>query len=750
MIALFLFSTASFFVPYSATDCSKLGIRTYMEDFEPAARILVGFVVPDVDLNEESKQIAAFTQSAIPFSGEVDFMLIHRLAHAKFVGTLPVDPPAVLLFSGPDVVASSPFPLEAEDRMGQMAEWIDPEWQPLDSMEQLPPRLGNLPLALLIRNDADSAARPPIANLTSVLRPFSILRGTFHLFKDLGFENETLLLFRRADRSIVPVANSIPAIVNASLTSFSRFDSDPFYDQRLAAIYFDESWNDTESDPLYSLGEEFREIQFRVLERSEFDVITPFRFLLDVLPTFIITSLSEGWYYSFDALRGVDISDPSWLAHAREYIVSALNGSLPKCFLTEAVNSSMNRGPIVRLSSATYHDFVNDESVDVLVMFHRDNQSANVDTKAFEAAAAVVLENGVGMKFGVINHRFNSFDPGLRMPFWKSFPQIVLFPKANKSDFVSFFGPISKNLLLRFLKGNSADVLAIDIPRVTQEELQDDSQVLAVATPPPFLPVQLGDGNRQWKIEKALVNATSRYGHFFLVAEKGSLYILKATRLASEGVEKNFEREVDVLSQLAGLPYFPRILHCFQDKGPWSYPVGCIVMTYAARGSLSALLQENLTQENRRNLTLGMARALAAFHAKGFVHDDVKPANFVLTEDGVVQLIDFQSTWPEADPSQQSRWGTVGVESPERVARQPRGFPADAWALGAAIWSFWEETTHLSFLLHLVNVGERIPFSCATPRDIRAVVCRLLTREPENRLTAQGAVEALSNAAGRC
>ena len=100
-----------------------------------------------------------------------------------------------------------------------------------------------------------------------------------------------------------------------------------------------------------------------------------------------------------------------------------------------------------------------------------------------------------------------------------------------------------------------------------------------------------------------------------------------------------------------------------------------IVMPYAAGGSLADVLAtgRRLAPGELVAVAAPVAEALAAAHASGLVHGDVKPGNVLLTSAGQPLLADFGG-----DPSE----GTDGYLAPERGSGAAADGPSDIYALG--------------------------------------------------------------------
>ena len=162
-----------------------------------------------------------------------------------------------------------------------------------------------------------------------------------------------------------------------------------------------------------------------------------------------------------------------------------------------------------------------------------------------------------------------------------------------------------------------------------------------------------------------------------------------------------FKNEFRALADLDH-PNLVRLHELFSQDGRWFFTMelveGQTFLEFAA--GRSELLSSNadtmvgapsrFDERKLRNVLAQLARGLAALHAAGKVHRDVKPSNILVTPAGRLVLLDFGLVTPmvrkEETATDQQVVGTALYMAPEQASSGQVGPEADWYALGCLLY----------------------------------------------------------------
>ena len=125
---------------------------------------------------------------------------------------------------------------------------------------------------------------------------------------------------------------------------------------------------------------------------------------------------------------------------------------------------------------------------------------------------------------------------------------------------------------------------------------------------------------------------------------------------------------------------------------------------------------------------LPLARALAHVHDAGLVHLDVKPANVLLLSPDDPVLADFGIARRVGEVSPP---GSMGYESPERLAKRPADFRDDVYAFGRIVEDVLDAVSHAAAARRLEPLAKLCTGRLeARPAHARDLVVRLMAEVP--------------------
>ncbi|UNO39335.1 serine/threonine-protein kinase [Streptomyces sp. MST-110588] len=213
---------------------------------------------------------------------------------------------------------------------------------------------------------------------------------------------------------------------------------------------------------------------------------------------------------------------------------------------------------------------------------------------------------------------------------------------------------------------------------------------------------------------------------------------------------RRFKQEVQSAQRVQGLFTAPVIDSDADGPTPW------LATAYVPGPSLAAAVAEHgrLPVPTVLLLVAGIAEALQVIHGAGIVHRDLKPSNVLLAADGP-RVIDFGIARAADATSLTSSGVTVGTPTfmaPEQAAGRAVTAATDIFALGqvaayAALGTpaFGEGTSHGV----LYRVVHEEPNLDGLPEELRELVTRCLTKDPEGRPSVADVIALCGAASGQ-
>jgi formylglycine-generating enzyme required for sulfatase activity/predicted Ser/Thr protein kinase len=225
-----------------------------------------------------------------------------------------------------------------------------------------------------------------------------------------------------------------------------------------------------------------------------------------------------------------------------------------------------------------------------------------------------------------------------------------------------------------------------------------------------------------------------------------ALKLIRAERTGSGDVERRFQREAESVARLRH-PNIVQIHASGEERG-----VRYLAMEFVDGRALDDVAREAIAQGKRLDVprVLGwiaaIARALAAAHAEGIVHRDVKPSNIVVRTDDTAMLTDFGLA-RDVDATVATRsagfMGTPSYAAPEQIDAHigPIDARTDVYALGATLYELvtgvvpFSGNTTEQVLHGIVSASLTAPRrrNKALSRDLETVILKAMERDPRRR-----------------
>ncbi len=230
-----------------------------------------------------------------------------------------------------------------------------------------------------------------------------------------------------------------------------------------------------------------------------------------------------------------------------------------------------------------------------------------------------------------------------------------------------------------------------------------------------------------------------------------ALKVLPAQRLADQSRKQRFIQEAQAASALD----HPNIITVYELVA--NTERDCLVMEYVPGKTLDALIpRAGMRLGALLKMAIQVAEGLSAAHAAGIVHRDVKPSNIMLSESGLVKILDFGLAklveHAEGNADEPTRTlvantdpgtvvGTAAYMSPEQAEGRPLDARSDIFSFGAVLYEMaagrraFSGDSQAATLAAVLNTEPKPLREAApdVPLELERIVMRCLRKDPAKR-----------------
>ena len=240
-----------------------------------------------------------------------------------------------------------------------------------------------------------------------------------------------------------------------------------------------------------------------------------------------------------------------------------------------------------------------------------------------------------------------------------------------------------------------------------------------------------------------------------------AIKVLPTDRPLSQTARRRFQREAMAASALN----HPNIITIYEVNSEGN--TDFIVMEYVRGATLSSVLKKRtLELSEALRYCIQIADALTKAHAAGVVHRDLKPGNIMITEDGLVKVLDFglakfnpnlATSDADTDAERTNQFtltqpgavtGTVAYMSPEQARGDPVDARSDIFSFGIVMFEML--SGHLPFMgpnsiallhnLHFSPPRDLTQMRPDVPKPLVSLISRMLEKKPEQRIQTMAEV----------
>jgi serine/threonine protein kinase len=238
-----------------------------------------------------------------------------------------------------------------------------------------------------------------------------------------------------------------------------------------------------------------------------------------------------------------------------------------------------------------------------------------------------------------------------------------------------------------------------------------------------------------------------------------AIKVLPAERLADQGRKQRFIQEAQAASALN----HPNIITMYDiaiDNGR-----DYIIMEYVAGKTVDGMIpRTGMRLSELLKIAIQVAEGLSVAHAAGIIHRDLKPSNIIVSESGLVKILDFGlakltdrggasadalTRSLRAETAEGMVLGTAAYMSPEQAEGKSLDVRSDIFSFGAVLYEMatgqraFSGDSQASILAGVLNkeprpVRELAP---AMPVELEKIITRCLRKDPNRRAQHMGDIK---------
>ncbi|XP_018441113.1 serine/threonine-protein kinase STY8 isoform X1 [Raphanus sativus] len=262
------------------------------------------------------------------------------------------------------------------------------------------------------------------------------------------------------------------------------------------------------------------------------------------------------------------------------------------------------------------------------------------------------------------------------------------------------------------------------------------------------------DGTDEWEIDVKQLQienkvASGSYGDLHrgtYCSQEVAIKFLKPERVNAEML-REFSQEVYIMRKI-------RHKNIVQFLGACTLsPTLCIVTEFMARGSIYDFLHKQkfaFKLQTLLKVALDVAKGVCYLHQNNIIHRDLKTANLLMDEYGLVKVADFGVARVQIESGvMTAETGTYRWMAPEVIEHKPYSHKADVFSYGIVIWELltghipYAYLTPLQAAVGVVQKGLRPKIPKKTHPKVKGLLQRCWNQDPKERPEFEEIIEML-------